>query len=103
MPAVSIREAIEKLSGEVKTMRLGDLLEFYNELYPYSPKSEVSPPGDGSEDRRKILDQLGGDIAIEEIVDLWNITFPRDRNVYYDDEAEAIRYNEEPEFHHSVD
>jgi hypothetical protein len=29
------------------------------------------------------------------MVDLWNVVFPKDRNVWYDEEATAIHFNEE--------
>ena len=33
--------------------------------------------------------------AAEEIVDLWNVLFPADRNVWYDEQEDKIHYNEE--------
>jgi len=38
---------------------------------------------------------LTSHLDAEEIVDLWNVVFPQDRNVWYDEEAKAIHYNEE--------
>ena len=34
-------------------------------------------------------------LEAEEIVDLWNVVFPDDRNVWYDEEDDKIHYNEE--------
>ena len=34
-------------------------------------------------------------LEAEEIVDLWNVVFPEDRNVWYDEEAKTIHFNEE--------
>ena len=34
-------------------------------------------------------------LAAEEIVDLWNVVFPDDCNVWYNEETKAIHYNEE--------
>jgi hypothetical protein len=31
------------------------------------------------------------------MIDLWGLIFPRHRNVWHDDEAERIHYNEETE------
>ena len=33
--------------------------------------------------------------AAEEIVDLWNVLFPADRNVWYDEQEDKIHYTEE--------
>ena len=30
----------------------------------------------------------------EEIVDLWNVVFPTDRDVYYDEQDGTLRYDE---------
>lgn len=34
-------------------------------------------------------------LEAEEIVDLWNVVFPEDRQVWYDEEVNSICYNEE--------
>ena len=34
-------------------------------------------------------------LEAEEIVDLWNVVFPGDRNVWYNEEDDEIHYNEE--------
>lgn len=97
MPAISTREAVEKLTRAVEGMHPDDLLEFYNELFPASSKSEVSPEDGGAGDRGKILQQIQRGLEVEEILDLWNVAFPQDRKVYYDEEADAIHFDEEPE------
>ena len=38
---------------------------------------------------------IPGGLEAEEIVGLWNVVFPEDRNVWYDDETKAIHFNEE--------
>ena len=103
MPAITTSEAIARLIRAVEAMPPDDLLEFYNELFPEAPKSEVTPPGDGSSDRQRIVEHLNRGVEIEEILDLWNVAFPEDRAVYYDDEGMVVRYNEEPEFLRSTE
>ncbi|MHC5541359.1 hypothetical protein ACYOEI_24320 [Singulisphaera rosea] len=34
-------------------------------------------------------------LEAEEIVDLWNVVFPTDRHVWYDEGSRVIHYNEE--------
>ncbi len=50
-----------------------------------------APPPVASEIARHIRSGL----EAEEIVDLWNVVFPEDRNVWYDEEAKSILFNEE--------
>jgi hypothetical protein len=88
MPALSLNEATEKLAKVVERAKPSALGEIYAELFP--EESSATPPG-ASEIARLIRDGL----AAEEIVDLWNVVFPEDRNVRYDEETKAIHYNEE--------
>jgi hypothetical protein len=88
MPALSKAEAAEKLAQGVERARPNELAEIYSELFP---EESSLPTPSASEIARHIRSGL----AAEEIVDLWNVVFPRDRNVRYDEETQAIRYNEE--------
>jgi hypothetical protein len=88
MPALPKAEAAEKLATGVEKAKQSDLVEIYSELFP----EEASPP---SPVASEIARHIRGGIEAEEIVDLWNVVFPEDRNVWYDEEAQAIHYNEE--------
>jgi hypothetical protein len=88
MPAISKDEAAEKLAKGVEKARPIDLAEIYSELFPERP----SPPSPVAGD---IARHIRSGLEAEEIVDLWNVVFPEDRNVWYDEEARAIHYNEE--------
>ncbi len=87
MPAISEAEATEKLAKAVEKAREDELVEIYAELFPERP----SPPA-------PVVGELVGHVrhglAPEEIVDLWHVVFPGDRNVWYDEEEKTIRYNE---------
>ncbi|OWK37468.1 hypothetical protein [Fimbriiglobus ruber] len=89
MPALAKQEAAETLAQVVERAKPSDLAEIYAELFP---EQSVSSPPTASEIARYVRSGL----AAEEIVDLWNVVFPSDRNVWYDEEAKAIHYNEEP-------
>ena len=96
MPAISTREAVERLTRAVEEMSPDDLAAFYDELFPVGslPAEPVRNPV--RDDRKAILDYLPKGLEIEEIVGLWSVAFPLARDVHYDEEAEMIRYREEP-------
>ncbi len=62
-------------------------MEIYSELFP-ERSSPTSPPAS------EIARQIRGGLEAEEIVDLWNVVFPEDRNVWYDEEEKSVCYNE---------
>ena len=88
MPALSRAEAAEKVARGVEKAKPSDLPEIYSELFPERP---LAAPPVASE----IAKHIRSGLEAEEIVDLWNVVFPEDRNVWYDEEAKAIHYNEE--------
>ncbi len=88
MPALSTREAAEKLADRVEKAKSSDLAEIYAELFPEATTSALPAASD-------IARHIRGGLAGEEIVDVWNVLFPADRNVWYDEVTKAIHYNEE--------
>lgn len=97
MPALAKREAIARLTQAAQRMSPDDLLEFHNELFPESPESQVDPNGGVDAVARKVADYLRRGLEVEEILDLWNVAFPGDWNVSYDDETDTIHYLEVPQ------
>jgi len=88
MPALSTDEAADQLARVVEKAKPTALREIYAELFPETPLSACPVA-------RDIARHVRDGLAAEELVDLWNVVFPQDRNVWYDEEAKAIRYNEE--------
>jgi len=88
MPALSTNEAAERLSKVVEKAKPTILTEIYAELFPEKPAVAAPSAADLALHVRSGLDA-------EEIVDLWNVVFPADRNVWHDEEGEMIHYNEE--------
>ncbi len=88
MPTITEAEAAEKLASCVEKATPIDLPEISSELFPGRPAPTSLVASDLAEHVRTGL-------VPEEIVDLWNVIFPDDRHVWYDEEAEVIRYNEE--------
>jgi hypothetical protein len=88
MPTLKINQAVEKLAEVVEKMKPMALAEIYAELFPEKPATPVLSAVDLALHVRTRLEA-------EEIVDLWNVVFPADRNVWYDEQDEKIHYNEE--------
>jgi hypothetical protein len=88
MPALSTKEATETLAQVVEKAKQSTLGEIYAELFPEKPASTLPSAAD-------IAQYIRAGLEVEEIVDLWNVVFPRDRNVRYDEETKEIHYNEE--------
>ncbi len=88
MPVLSKTAAAEKLAHGVEKAKSSDLPEIYSELFPdkHSPVPVVAS---------EIAKLIRSGLEAEEIVDLWNVVFPEDRNVWYDEEAKSIHFNEE--------
>ncbi len=98
MPEVAPGDAVATLLEKVRGMDLDDLRDFHNELFPEDTISTIDPSGRGADIRRKVLDYLGHGVAVEEILDLWNVVFPEAwRNAYYDEETQMIHYLVESE------
>lgn len=88
MPALSTAEAIEKLAVGAERATPSQLPEIVAELFP-----ERAPTGRPV--ASEIARHIRGGLEAEEIVDLWNVVFPQDRNVWYDEETKAVHFNEE--------
>jgi hypothetical protein len=88
MPAVSIPEATERIARAVSKADPSLLAELNAELYPEKPAA--APPAAG-----EFVRLVRGGLEPEEIVALWNILFPDDRGVYYNEETNAIHFNEQ--------
>jgi len=89
MPAISRGEAVERLAKAVEMASSDDLGEIYAELYP-----ENALPAVSASLAKEIAAHIRNGIEPEEIVDLWNVVFPTDRDVCYDEEEDALQFNE---------
>lgn len=88
MPILSTPEAAETLAKAVEKSDPSLLREVYEEIYPDASPS--APPVAAT-----LAQLIRSRLAAEEIVDLWNVMFPEDHDVYYNEETRAIHYNEE--------
>jgi hypothetical protein len=98
MATLSRREATEKLARAVEAASSDRLAEIFEELFPEKSAPEVS----GAEERAlaaKLAEHVQSNLEPEEVIDLWNVVFPTDRHVHYDEEKDLVQYNDgEPWF-----
>lgn len=103
MPTITRTEAVSRMSAAIKASGSDDLVEVHNELFPEAPHSADETNLDVNELMTGIRSRIQSGLATEEIVDLWNVVFPGDRNVWYDDETDSVHFNEEPEYVESTE
>jgi hypothetical protein len=87
MPALKKNQAVEKLATAVEKAKPSVLAEIHAELFP----EKLAAPLPSATD---LAQHIRTGLEAEEIIDLWNVVFPADRNVWYDDEENEIHYNE---------
>jgi hypothetical protein len=92
MSAIRKSEAVEKLAQAVEAASCEDLADLYAELFPDRPRLQ---PADAGKRRPEITDYVCKKMEPEEMVDLWNVVFPADRNVYYNEVDGLLCYNQE--------
>ncbi|MCI0739691.1 MAG: hypothetical protein L0Y72_11645 [Gemmataceae bacterium] len=96
MPMITRDQVIEFLTKAVEEdLHADDLLQVHNELFPDNPVTEAEVYDDVTPATENILDYINGDLAVEDLLDLWNLIYPRHRHVWYDEQAEKFHYNEE--------
>ena len=93
MPTIPKAEAVERLAKAMEKASDDDLVEFYAELFPAKGRPDASG-GNGAPLAKQLVQHIRAGIEPEEIVDLWNVVFPGDRNVYYDEEDDTLCYSE---------
>jgi hypothetical protein len=97
MAEIARDQAVQNLAQELAPMGPDDLAEVYNELFPGQPATEDQ----ARRDRNRLLDQITDHfrrgLEAEEIVALWHVVFPRDLNVYFDEETNMVHCNKEGE------
>ena len=93
MPAIAINEATERLASAIENAPFDDLVEYYAEMYPSESRIQVGHPK-ATNLAELLVKEIRAGLEPETIVDLWNVVYPRDRNVHFDEEDDVIRFNE---------
>ncbi|HQZ68145.1 MAG TPA: hypothetical protein PLY87_23805 [Planctomycetaceae bacterium] len=97
MSEIAVNVAVQRLSKKIEEFSWDDIIESHNELFPFQALSVEEEPKEIELVRKKVMDRIENGLEAEEVVDLWNVVFPSDRNVWYDEENECVRFNEEPQ------
>jgi hypothetical protein len=87
MAALSLAEATSRLATIVENAAPSVRMEIFAELFPTEAEAPVLSASD-------LAQHVRSGLAAEELVDLWNVVYPADRNVWYNEEDEKIHYNE---------
>jgi hypothetical protein len=95
MATIAREKAVGMLKQAIEQFQADDLREVYNELFPEKPISEEETGRDAPQVEKRVLQHMNNGLEIQEILDLWRVVFPRDRNVFYDDDTATIHTNEE--------
>jgi hypothetical protein len=93
MPVIPLKDAIEQLARAVEAAAPEDLAEIHAELFPAKHLPDLSG-ANAATVAPELARSIRAGIEPEEVVDLWNVVFPADRDVYYDEEDGALRHNE---------
>ncbi len=97
MATISKQEAVDRLTGAVRTARPDDLAEIHNELFPETPTTENKAKENPSAFVEKIVAHINNGLEVQEILDLWNVIFPKHRRVRFDEDDGLIRYDDKIE------
>lgn len=92
MSTIELSVANKELLAVIERMDVDNILEAYGELFP----EEDLPPRDGVADPSRylarIVDRFENGLEPEEVVDLWNVVFPRDRRVYFNEMDDLLHF-----------
>jgi len=94
MATITRQGAVDRIIEAVNEARADDLAEYHNELFPRQPIREDAVQADSSAVVKKVLAHIGRGLEIEEILDLWNVIFPKHRGVWFDEEEGLLYYEE---------
>ena len=94
MLAIPRMEAVERLAKAVEKDSSDDLVHsLFTELFPADPLPDVTGPK-AELLAKKLAAHIRAGIEPEEVVDLWNVVFPVEGYVYYDEEDDVLRHRE---------
>ena len=94
MSMITLDAATEKLTEAVGQMPPDELVQIYNELFPDEPAADDESGLNVSPLFEQIVSHFGRGLEPEEVVDLWNVAFPEDHDVYYNEEDGYLHVGE---------
>lgn len=85
MPDLSCREACERLAVAIQTASTGTLEEIAGDLL-------AERHGDAARLGEQLAAAVNVGVEPELLVDLWNVVFPEDHDVWFNEETNALHY-----------
>jgi hypothetical protein len=95
MSEITLNDAVQRLSRQIASMENDDICEVYNELFPSDPTTEDGVRGNRQLAVSRINQHIANGLQPEEILDLWNVVFPREKNVSYDEQTRKFQFRNE--------
>jgi len=97
MATITKGQAVDRLTDAVRKAHPDDLAEVHNELFPEKPTTEEEAKEDPAALVRRIIAHMDNGLELQEILDLWNVIFPKHRRVWFDEDDGMIHYDEKIE------
>jgi hypothetical protein len=94
MATITKQQAVDRLTQAVKEAQPDDLIEIHNELFPEKPARMAEAEGNPSALIKKILAHIDSGLELQEILDLWNVTYPKHRRVWFDEDGGLMHYDD---------
>jgi chromatin segregation and condensation protein Rec8/ScpA/Scc1 (kleisin family) len=97
MTAITKEQAIRRITESVPHLSADDLVEVYNDIFWDARATNDEVKRNTESVRRRVEEHMHNGLEVEEILDLWRVIFPADRNVSYDDETDTLHFSEQEE------
>lgn len=97
MATITKQQAVTQLAREVDVAGPDDLVEIYYELFPDARGVEAEAQSDPSVLLGRIRARFADGLEGEEVLDLWNMIYPKARSTWYDEEVDEIHYRQNGE------
>ena len=97
MATITKQQAVDRLTQAVRKAHPDDLVEIHNELFPEVPTTEDEAKVAPAALVQKIVAHIDNGLEVQEILDLWNVIFPKHRRVWFDEDDGMIHYDEKIE------
>jgi hypothetical protein len=95
MPVITKDQTVYLLTKAIEKVHPDDLAEIYNELFPRQPTTETAAKTDAGTLVQRIIGHINHGLEIEEILDLWNVVFPKHPDIWFDEEESRFHYKKD--------
>jgi hypothetical protein len=84
MASITKDQAVRKIKDAIPGLAVDDLVQVYNDIFYRERATEEQAKRDARPIQQRIDDYIQHGLEMEQVLDLWSVIFPEDRNVYYD-------------------